>query len=193
MTDDQGPYDFEDVSGSPQESGDAQPPEAPPPGVPTVGELQELVDEMIVAVTEAKSVPLSGNVMVDREQMLEMLENLRDRMPEEMRAARWMVRERDAFVARTNERVRDLVTRARSKADGLVSESNIITEATEEANILVRRAEDEARQIRLEAEDYASDRMEKLEKLLTNVLAQTRQVRADLHQTRPVDEYVPGT
>ena len=186
MTDDQGPYES-------QELPDVQPSEPPPPGVPTVGELQELVDELIVAVTEAKGVPLSGNAMLDREETVALLENLRDRMPEEMRAARWMVREREAFVARTNERVRELVTRARNKADGLVAESNIIAEATEEANILVRRAEDEARRIRLEAEDYAADRMEKLEVLLINVLGQTRQVRADLHQTREVDQHVPGT
>ena len=188
MTDAQGPFDHNE-----EDQTATRPSEPPPPGVPTVGELQELVDEMIVAVTEAKSVPLSGNVMVDREQMLSMLENLRERMPEEMRAARWMVRERETFVARTNERVRDLVARARQKADSLVADSNIIAEATEEANILVRRAEDEGRRIRLEAEDYASDRMEKLETLLTNVLGQTRQVRQDLHQTREVDQHVPGT
>ena len=187
MTDE--PYDYDDlVGGAPIE-----PSEPPPPGVPRVGELQELIDEMIVAVSEAKTVPLSGNVMVDREQMLAMLENLRERMPEEMRAARWMVRERETFVARTNERVRDLVSRARQKADGLVSDSNIISEATEEANILVRRAEDEARQIRLEAEDYSADRLERLEGLLSTLLQQTTQMRADLHESRAIDQHVPGT
>ena len=187
-----GPFDFvEQEYDQPQEG--HEPSEPPPPGVPRVGELQELIDEMIVAVTEAKSVPLSGNVMVDREQMLSMLENLRERMPEEMRAARWMVRERESFVARTNERVRDLVVRARKKADSLVAESSIIAEATEEANILVRRAEDEGRRIRLEAEDYAGDRMEKLEALLANVLGQTRTMRQDLHTTREVDQHIPGT
>ncbi len=187
MTDE--PYDFEDLVEQPA----VEPSEPPPPGVPRVGELQELVDEMIVAVSEAKAVPLSGNVMVDRDQMLAMLENLRERMPEEMRAARWMVREREAFVARTNERVRDLVGRARQKADHLVADSNIISEATEEANILVRRAEDEARQIRLEAEDYSADRLERLESLLTKLLQQTTEMRANLHEARPIDEHVPGT
>lgn len=189
MTDEHTPFDYdEDASYE-----DVQPSEPPPPGVPRVGELQELVDEMIVAVSEAKAVPLSGNVMVDREQMLSMLENLRERMPEEMRAARWMVREREAFVARTNERVRDLVARARQKADSLVADSNIVAEATEEANILVRRAEDEGRRIRLEAEDYSADRLERLEGLLATLLNQTRQMRSNLHEARHLDEHVPGT
>ena len=138
-----------------------------------------------MAISEAKNIPASGKVIVDREQMLQTLAVIEDRLPEEMRAARWMVREREVFVARTNERVRDLVQRARQKADQMVSDTNIIAEATEEANILVRRAEDHAHRIRLEAEDYVEDRLERLETLLARVLDQIRSMRTELRQTRP--------
>ena len=138
-----------------------------------------------MAISEAKNIPASGKVIVDREQMLQTLAVIEDRLPEEMRAARWMVREREVFVARTNERVRDLVQRSRQKADQMVSDTNIIAEATEEANILVRRAEDRAHRIRLEAEDYVEDRLERLETLLARVLDQIRSMRTELRQTRP--------
>ncbi len=158
--------------------------EGPPPGVRNIGDMQDLVTEMMLAVSEAKSIPASGKVIVDRDQMLHTLDMLYERLPEEMRAARWMVRERDTFVARTNEQVREMVSRARQKAEEMVSETNIIAEATEEANILVRRAEDLGRQIRLEAEDYAEDRLGRLENLLVRVLEQVRDMRSELHQTR---------
>ena len=157
----------------------------PPGAVPSVGEMQDLVSEMIMAISEAKTIPASGKVIVDREQMLQTLAVIEDRLPEEMRAARWMVREREIFVARTNERVRDLVQRARQKADEMISDTNIIAEATEEANILVRRAEDNAHRIRLEAEDYVEDRLERLETLLARVVDQIRSMRTELRQTRP--------
>ncbi len=157
---------------------------APPPGVRQIGEMQDLVSELMLAVSEAKAIPASGKVIIDREQMLQTLEMLYERLPEEMRAARWMVRERDTFVARTNERVRGMVAKARKKAEQLVSETNIIEEATEQANVLVRRSEDHAHQIRLEAEDYAEDRLERLEALLVRVLEQIRVMRTELHQTR---------
>jgi vacuolar-type H+-ATPase subunit H len=147
--------------------------------------MQDLVSEMIMAISEAKTIPASGKVIVDREQMLQTLAVIEDRLPEEMRAARWMVREREIFVARTNERVRDLVQRARQKADEMISDTNIIAEATEEANILVRRAEDNAHRIRLEAEDYVEDRLERLETLLARVVDQIRSMRTELRQTRP--------
>ncbi|MBI5156746.1 MAG: hypothetical protein HZA58_01890 [Acidimicrobiia bacterium] len=150
----------------------------------TTGQLLELVDELIIAVEGARTVPLSGNVMLDRERLLDMLYRLRDDLPEEMRAARWMVRERESFVARTNEKAREMLERARVRSDELVSESYIVKEAIDEANALVRHAEGEATRIRLEAEDYSEQAFESTETVLTDLLGQVRRFRAELHQAR---------
>jgi len=155
------------------------------PVPPRLGELQELVDELILAVEGARNVPLSSSVMLDRAQLLDMLYRLRDELPDELRAARWMVREREAFVARTNEKAREMLDRARENSEQLVSESYIVKEAVEEANALVRRAEAEATRIRLEAEDYSDQSFEQTEEVLADVLAQVRRARADLRQARP--------
>jgi hypothetical protein len=154
------------------------------PVPPRMGELLELVDELIIAVEGARMVPLSGNVMLDRDRLLEMLYRLRDDLPEEMRAARWMVREREAFVSRTNEKARELLERARQRSDQLVSESYIVKEAVDEANALVRQAEGEATRIRLEAEDYSEQAFEQTESVLADLLTQVRRFRAELHQAR---------
>ncbi|HKZ25330.1 MAG TPA: hypothetical protein VJ398_06005, partial [Acidimicrobiia bacterium] len=79
------------------------------PGRTELGDLQDMVDDLIVFLHEAKSVPLSGNAIVDREQFLGLLEQIRAGLPDELRAARWMVREREAFIARTNEKAREIV------------------------------------------------------------------------------------
>lgn len=155
------------------------------PVPPRLGELQELVDELILAVEGARNVPLSSSVMLDRTQLLDMLYRLRDELPDELRAARWMVREREAFVARTNEKAREMLDRARQRSEQLVSESYIVKEAVEEANALVRRAEAEATRTRLEAEDYSEQIYEQAEAVLSELLAQIRRARSDLHQARP--------
>lgn len=154
---------------------------------PRTGELLDLVDELIIEVEGARNVPLSGNVMLDRSQLLRMLYSLRDELPEELRAARWMVREREAFVSRTNETARDMLERARIQSDELVSESYIVKEAVDEANALVRHAAGEATRIRLEAEDYSDHAFEQTEAVLADLLAQVRGARAELHQTRRGD------
>ena len=148
------------------------------------GELLDLVDELIIGVEGARNVPLSSNVMLDREVLLEMLYRLRDDLPEELRAARWMVREREAFVARTNESAREMLDRARNQSEELVSESYIVKEAVDEANALTRHAEAEATRIRLEAEDYSEQAMEQTEAVLADLLAQVRERRAELRKAR---------
>jgi len=151
------------------------------------GELLDLIDELIIGVEGARNVPLSSNVMLDREVLLEMLFRLRDDLPEELRAARWMVRERQAFVARTNESAREMLERARQQSEELISESYIVKEAVDEANAMTRHAEAEATRIRLEAEDYSEQAMEQTEAVLADLLAQVRARRAELHQTRRRD------
>ena len=162
------------------------PDEVPVP--PRLGELLELVDELIIAVEGARTVPLSGNVMLDRERLLDMLYRLRDDLPEELRAARWMVREREAFVARTNEKAREMLDRARERSEELVSESYIVKEAVDEANALVRHAENDATRIRLEAEDYSEQAFEQTEGVLQDLLSQVRRFRAELHQARSSED-----
>lgn len=160
-------------------------------GRPEPTDILDIVDDLIVHLHEAKAMPLSNNALVDRENFLDLLERLRAILPDELRAARWMVREREAFIARTNEKAREIVDRARSEADELVSDSNIVAEAVEEANILVRRAEGEARRLRLETEDEIDKNLQRVEALLADVMGQVHTAREELHQSRPKAPEVP--
>lgn len=154
-------------------------------------DILDIVDDLIVHLHEAKTMPLSSNVLVDREEFLDRLERLRAILPDELRAARWMVREREAFIARTNEKAREIIDKARAEADELVSDSNIVAEAVEEANILVRRAEGEARRLRLETEDEIEKKLQRIEGLLVDVMSQVHSARDELHRARPKPPEVP--
>lgn len=160
-------------------------------GRPEPTDILEIVDDLIVHLHESKSMPLSSNALVDREMILSMLESLRASLPDELRAARWMVREREAFIARTNEKAREIIDKARSEADHLVSDSNIVAEAVEEANILVRRAEGEARKLRLETEDEIEKKLQRVETLLGDIMSQVQETRDELHHARPKPPEVP--
>lgn len=163
----------------------------PPRTRASVGELQDIVEDLIAHLHEAKTMPLSSSVLVDREQFLVMLEKLRAELPDELRAARWMVREREAFIARTNEKAEEIIDRAKAESRRLVSESHVMEEAVEEANILVRRAEGEARRLRLEAEDEIERSLERVENLLSELLGKVHYSREELHKARPKPPDVP--
>ena len=182
-----------------------------PPPIP--GELLDMLDRaryetdtvlegMIGEVSNARAVPLSNSVVVGKEDFLEKLQSSKtnlastiDRvvhgLPEELRAARWMVRERESYIARTNEKAREVVAKAKARSEELVSESYIVEEAVTEANTLVRNAETEARRIRLEAEDHAERRLAEAEQILGELLRFVRESRAELHESLPAGPEAP--
>lgn len=151
----------------------------------------ELIESIIAEVQEAKSVPLSGNVLIDRDWITERLQKLQADLPNELRAARWMVREREAFIARTNERAKEIMDRAQSESRRMVSDNHILSEAVEEANILVRRAEGDARRLRLESEDEIDGHLSRIETLLTELLGRVHFARDEFHKARPKSPLPP--
>ncbi|MDK1019047.1 MAG: hypothetical protein QGD89_06570 [Actinomycetota bacterium] len=155
------------------------------PSSPTPGRLAELLEDLITEIENARAVPLSSNVMVSQEEILDRLHEVMDELPEELRSARWMVRERESYIARTNERAQELVNKAKAESQRLVSENYIVQEAVEEANTLVRNAENEARRIRLESEDYAERHLSEAETVLGELYRYVTEARAELHQSLP--------
>ena len=161
---------------------------APPP-IP--GRLLDLIEEMIDDLEGARGSALSPTVKVDRNTFLAKLQELQAALPEELRAARWMVRQRATYVARTNERAKEVLDRAKELSQTMVSESSIVQEAVEESNRLVRNAEREAERIRLEAEDDAETRLAELEAVLLEMTDYVQQARAQLHESLPPPPDVP--
>lgn len=165
--------------------------ESRPPPPPIPGQLLDLVEELIDDLEGARGSALSPTVKVDRNTFLSKLHELQAALPEELRAARWMVRQRATYVARTNERAKEVLERAKELSQTMVAESTIVQEAVEEANRLVRNAEREAERIRLEAEDDAERRLAELEAVLLEMTDYVQQARAQLHESLPPPPDVP--
>ena len=154
-----------------------------PPPIP--GKLLDMLDEVILEIEGARPVPLSNSIMLNRDEIVDKMEKVRQALPEELRAARWMVRGRESYIARTNEKARAMLLRANEESKRLISESHIVAEAVAEANTLVRAAENDARRTRLEAEDHAERRLIDAESVLAESLRFVQESRAALHESRP--------
>jgi vacuolar-type H+-ATPase subunit H len=156
---------------------------AQPPPVP--GRVLDMLEELMIEVENARQVPLSSSIMLNQSELLDRLASVQHLLPEELRAARWMVRERESYVARTNEKAREIVSKAKVTSEQLVQESYIVQEAVEEANALVRNAEAESRRIRLEAEDFAERHLSEAETVLGELFRYITEARAELHRALP--------
>jgi vacuolar-type H+-ATPase subunit H len=104
--------------------------------------------------------------MVSEEEIYELIDSLRQILPEEIKQARWIVKERKELLDEAKNEADRIVSEALDKASKLIAETEIIRKASKQADEIVKDAESKARTIRLEAEDYADEKLANLEAIL---------------------------
>ena len=143
--------------------------------------LERLIDE-------AKAVPLSASVMVNRAEVADTLAAIRQALPEEITQARWVVRERDDILERSQGEAQRLIEDAEAERDRLVSEQEVVRTAEREADRLIEEAQEQARQMRLEAEDYVDAKLANFEVVLHKTLGAVEKGRAKLRGRLDADQ-----
>ena len=88
-----------------------------------------------------------------KKELIEIVENLIDLMPVELRTARWLVREQDTYLNKAREEANEILSIAKIESDRLIADSYVLKEAVIEANALIKKAEDEAQAYRAQIED----------------------------------------
>ncbi|MGI8662012.1 MAG: hypothetical protein ACR2LQ_02235 [Acidimicrobiales bacterium] len=124
--------------------------------------LRRLVD----VVNNARPMPLSASVMISRDEVLEMLEDVIERLPDELRAARWLLKEREEYLGKTRRDADDILDEARARAERMVQRTEVVKSAEQRARQTVESADQEARRLRMECEDYCDQRLASFEIVL---------------------------
>ncbi len=167
-------------------------------GPGSLPETDALIRRVAGMIGSARALPLSSSVKLDnKEEILELLREAMERLPEELRQARWMLKEREEFLASTQRKAEELVEAARSEAQRMVQRTEIVKEAQTQARRTVETAREEARRMRLEAEDYADQRLAQFEIILERTLKTVAAGRQKLSGLPDKDEdaaiHGPGT
>ncbi len=136
-------------------------------------DIMALVDKLEDLVAEGKKVPLTSSVMVNEQKIYDLIDEIRASFPDEIKQARWIVKERQEMLDEAEKEANKLLDEAREKAQAMAAETEVVKLAEDEANRLVDDARNKEREIRLGAEDYADEMLANLEvnlgKLLTAV------------------------
>jgi len=150
------------------------------------------IEEM---VKEAKSMPLSSSALINREDLLELLEAALSELPDEIKQARWVVKDREELLAKARRDGESIAQRAQEERARLISEQEVVRAANEEAERILGEAREQARQLRLEAEDYVDAKLAQyeivLEKTYTELersMIQVRRGRDKLRGVSPAQE-----
>jgi cell division septum initiation protein DivIVA len=144
---------------------------------------EDLLRSAIATVRQAKNMPLSANALVSRDELVALLEQALARVPDEVRHARWMLREREDFLSKTHREAEDILEASRVRAESMVQRSEIVRQAQHAAQRVVDRAHDEARRLRRETEDYCDRKLSSFEDLLERTAKTVESGRRKLQET----------
>jgi F0F1-type ATP synthase membrane subunit b/b' len=128
----------------------------------------------------ARSVPMSASVMVNRDDLLVLVDDAIAGLPEELRQARWLLKERDEFLAKARREAEDIIDAGRAQAERMVERTEVAREARRVAQQVVAHAEADSRRLRHEAEDYIDQKLAAFEVVLERTMATVQKGREQL-------------
>lgn len=134
-------------------------------------DVMALIDKLDELISKARTVPFSDQVKIDREEIYELLDQMRQSIPEEIKQSRWIVKERQEMLAEAKREADRLVADARDTAAHEASEQEVVKRAEREAAQILEEARVREREVRLGAEDYADEVLSSLETNLGKFLA----------------------
>ncbi len=137
-------------------------------------DILQLIDRLEELFNESKTIPLTRNVMVDEDRMLDIIDQMRIAIPEEVKKAQQLLGQRDRVLAQAQEEANRTLELARQKADQLVAKDMIVVEAQRRADLILSDARSEADNIRGGADDYVIDSLQQLQSELEHNLNQVR-------------------
>jgi F0F1-type ATP synthase membrane subunit b/b' len=135
--------------------------------------LQDLLEN-------ARAMPLSASVMVNREEFADLLHEAVEGLPEELREARWLLKERDEVIERARREAERIIDAARVRAERMVERTEVVREARRSAEQIVEDAERLAAQMKHEAEDYVDRKLAAFEVVLDRTMQAVQKGRERL-------------
>lgn len=133
-------------------------------------DTEVLLRRVLDLVNAAPKMPLSSTVRLERDEVVELLEEAVARLPDELRQARWLLKERDEYLAKVQREADDILAAARERAERIVQRTELVREAQRLSRRLMEDAESEARRLRHEAEDYCDQRLATFEIVLERTM-----------------------
>ncbi|MEE6296226.1 hypothetical protein [Georgenia wangjunii] len=144
------------------------------------GSLIAILDELTELVSQARAMPMSASVLVNRAEALDLLDAARGVVPGEIHAADGVLHDADAVLEGARTRAADIVARAEAEAQRLVGEANVVALAEQRAAQIVADAEASAAKLAREANDYCDRQLAQFEIDLSAVTTQVRAGRERL-------------
>ena len=143
-------------------------------------DIIELLDRLTDTVRQARSLPFSDNCVVDREDLLYWINQIRENLPEEIHQSRWLLEQNRQVVASARQKAESILRETEQRSAIMINEHEITLRAREMAQATIEQANQAAWQMRVAATDYARQRLTEVESQLTEILVRVQKNKKEL-------------
>ena len=137
-------------------------------------DILHLIDRLEELFNESRALPFTHNVIVDEDRMLDIIDQMRIAIPEEVKKAKQLLNQSERIIAQAEEKANRVTSIAQEKADEMASEAPIAQEATRRADAILAQARADAEATRTDADDYVVETLSRVEGELSRLLSQVR-------------------
>ncbi len=151
-------------------------------------DILQMIDRLEELLNESRPLPFTHNVIVDEDRMLDLIDQMRVSIPEEVKKAQQLLAQRDRLIAQAQEEANRTVNIARDKSSELVERDQVVQAAYTQAEQIKAQAHVEGDQIRREADEYVLETLRSLEMEMERSINQVRNGIRTLQEEKPAEE-----
>lgn len=133
-----------------------------------------LIDQLEQLVLRSRPIPFLRWVVIEEQRLLDLIDQMRVTIPQEVKQARRIAQERERIIAQAKEEAERIVEIAQEQASELIAQHQVVQAAEQRASVIIERAQREAERLKADADDYALARLMELEETLSRLLQVVR-------------------
>lgn len=148
-------------------------------------DVLRLLDNLEDIIEDSSSIPFSGRILLDREDIIELIKEIRIQLPDEVKQAQWIKEERNKILVDAQQEAEVIISNARKHIEEMVEKDRIVELAKRKADEIIKNAEEHAREIKLASTQYADEILKKIESDLLSVKEIVEKNREELREYNP--------
>lgn len=151
-------------------------------------DILHLVDRLEELINRSRSIPFTHNVILDEDRMLDIIDQMRVAIPDEVKKAQQVQSQKDRIIAQAKEEANRTLNLAKEKSDKLMERDSIVQDARKKALQIESEAEMQAKATRADADEYVAETLTNLEIALERVINQVRNGISILEEEQRIQE-----
>ncbi|RQV94049.1 hypothetical protein EH221_08395 [bacterium] len=151
-------------------------------------DILELIDRLEDLFNESHSVPFTHSVIVDEDRMLDIIDQMRVSIPDEIKKSQQIINQKERFLAQAQDEASRITSLARERSAKAITQEEIVLEAQKRAQEIVAQAELERQKIQQETDDYIVSELEKFKGNLITLMQQVSNGISAVQKSTPVNE-----